>query len=93
MLFILYCFYVYCLLILYDDIMNIFIIKLNVNESKYNSFQYIPFYHNIPNIIIILQDGKTAMMYAAEKGHIDIIKYLVEHYGNRININAKDKVS
>ena len=73
--------------------MNIFIIKLNVNESKYHSFQYIPFYHNIPNIIIILQYGYTAMIYAAYNGHLDVIKYLVEHYDDKININEKDEVS
>ena len=73
--------------------MNVFIIKLNVNESKYDSFQYIPFYHNIPNIIIILQWGWTTMIIAAAYNHIDIIKYLVEHYDDKININDKNKVS
>ena len=36
--------------------------------------------------------GYTALLYACEKGHLEMIKYLVEHEAN-VNIVAKNKAT
>ena len=41
------------------------------------------------NCKILVQNGKTARHYAAWRGNLDIVKYLVE---NGANVNAKDEV-
>ena len=33
------------------------------------------------------------MIYAAINGYLDIIKYLIEHYGDELDINVKNIVS
>ncbi len=39
-----------------------------------------------------MQDGKTALMYAAGGGHMEVVRELLRH-GKDIDANVKDKVS
>ena len=31
-------------------------------------------------------------MFASDKGHLEIIKYLLDHHGNKIELHHKEKV-
>ncbi len=43
------------------------------------------------NTIIIIQDGWTALMHAYDKGHTEIVKYLLDR--NDIDVNILTKVN
>ena len=36
------------------------------------------------------EDGETALMYAAQSGHFDIVKYLIEDHGADVNAVDED---
>ena len=36
--------------------------------------------------------GKTALMHAASAGHLDVVKFLVEHGADVADVNAKDEM-
>ena len=56
-----------------------------------SGFVHYVYMYNVNLYFHHVQDGKTALHFAAEGGHTEVVKYLLEN--TTAEVNAKDRVS
>ena len=59
----------------------------------YSGFVHFVYMYNVNFYSHHVQDGKTALHFAAECGHTEVVKYLLENTTVQVNAKAIAKVS